>query len=84
MRARRTRLTAWEGKETRCAPAGDALDRTDDLQHRVAGAVAEYERRTRSALHQSVERQKVRLAQVEDVNVVADAGAVRGVEVAAE
>lgn len=65
-------------------PAGDAARGVDDLLHREAVAVAEVEGVAVAACGEAVQRQQVGLTQVADVDVVADAGAVGGVVVAAE
>ena len=63
--------------------AGDAPGRLHHLPVREAGPVAEIERARFDAVD-AVEREQVRVGDVRDVDVVADAGAVRGVVVAAE
>ena len=64
--------------------AGDAARGVDDLLHREAVAVAQVEGVAAAAGGECVQRQEVGLAQVHDVDVVADAGAVGGGVVAAE
>ena len=54
-----------------------ALDRFDHLEHRSAVAVAAVERRAGPAAPQIGERRRMRAREIADVDVVADAGAVR-------
>jgi len=64
--------------------AGNAACGVDDLLHREAVAVAQVEGVAVAACGEFVQRQQVGLAQVHDVHIVADAGAIGGVVVAAE
>ena len=64
--------------------AGNAARGVDDLLHREAVAVAQVEGVAVAAGGEFFQRQQVGLAQVHDVDVVADAGAVGSVVVAAE
>ena len=52
------------------------LDRIDHLQHRGPAPVAAIEGRAGAAAPQIVERRRMRLRQIADMDVVADAGAV--------
>ena len=64
--------------------AGDALHRVEQLQHRIAAAVAAIQHEALAAGAQMVERRRMRAHEVGDVDEVADAGAVRRVVVGAE
>jgi hypothetical protein len=65
-------------------PAGHALGGVNLLLHRKACAIAQVVALAARALRQALQRQPVRLAQVVDVDVVADAGAIGCVVVAAK
>jgi hypothetical protein len=64
--------------------AGDFLHRTDHLQHATAGAGADIELVARAAVQQVLDGKDVRLRQVVNVDVVADATAVRRGVIVAE
>src|ERR1017187_8964467 len=65
-------------------PAGDFLHRADHLHDAAAGAGADVELVARAAVQQVLDGQDVRLREIADVDVIADAGAVRGGVVVAE
>src|SRR3989338_4114947 len=62
----------------------DTLDSAQDLLHGIAVAVSQIEDPAFQAAKKRLERQKMRRGQVLDVNVIANAGAVRRVVVVAE
>ncbi len=68
---------AAAGDHDRDLAAGDPLDRLDHLVDREAAAVAQVADQVLARLRR-VQGQQVRVGQVRDVDVVADAGAVRG------
>src|SRR5690606_25633609 len=57
--------------------AGDALDRLDDLEHRIAAPVAAVEHRALTPGSEVIEGEDMRPRQITDVDVVAQAGAIR-------
>src|SRR5262249_56494884 len=65
-------------------PAAGALERAHRLEHRDAPAGAEVDREPARVAPQRLERRQVSARQVDDVDVVADPGAVPGGIVASE
>src|SRR5579862_8088888 len=59
--------------------AGPLFAELNDLAHRKAGLAAQIEEVAAPSGAQSVQRQRMRLGQIDDVNVVADTGSVPGV-----
>src|SRR5262245_19625831 len=73
------RVTGPARSQTNFEPASaGALDRVDHLKHRKAAAVPTIENLAGPAGRQIGERGAVRARQIADLDVVADAGAIRG------
>ena len=68
---------APSGELNREIPPADAPRRVQNLQHRITVAVTAIEGGAGAAAAQVSERRRMRAHQIGDVNVVADAGAVR-------
>src|SRR5438067_2859744 len=79
------RVPGPAGADTRWNVAtGDLASDLDQIEHRPAAASANVYRRALAALQESVKREHVRVSEIADVDIIADAGAVRGRIVVAE